>query len=170
MTASAPVVVAYATRQGFTREVAEAIAAELNRIEVPAVLREAGKVTDLDAYSGVVLGAPLYTGRWHRDMRRLLHRHRAALAQLPVAVFALGPRTLAPDEVAASRAQLDHALAGVPELNPVSVAVFGGAIDPARLRFPFNRMPASDVRDWTAIRAWTADIAPRLAGRVPVVR
>jgi hypothetical protein len=50
------------------------------------------------------------------------------------------------------------------------VAVFGGAIDPARLRFPFNRMPASDARDWDAIRTWTAEIAPVVAARLGAVR
>jgi menaquinone-dependent protoporphyrinogen oxidase len=170
MSAVPAVLVAYATRQGFTREVAETIATELEQAGVPAELRAAGAVGDLSVYTGVVLGSPLYTGRWHRDMRRMLHRHRHALANLPVAVFALGPRTLDPEEVAASRAQLDHSLAGVPEITPVAVAVFGGAIDPARLRFPFNRMPASDARDWVAIRAWAAEIAPLVAGRVTAPR
>jgi menaquinone-dependent protoporphyrinogen oxidase len=156
---SAPVLVAFATRHGSTREVAAAIAETLRAQGVPVDLRAAAAVDDVGAYSAVVLGAPLYTGRWHRDVRRLLERDRAALAALPVAVFALGPRTLAPEEVAASQTQLDHALAGVPEVTPVSIGLFGGAIDPARLRFPFNRMPASDARDWRAIRAWARDLA-----------
>jgi menaquinone-dependent protoporphyrinogen oxidase len=66
-------------------------------------------------------------------------------------------------EVAASQSQLDHALAGVREVTPVSIGLFGGVIDPARLRFPFNRMPASDARDWDAIRAWACDLAQLLA-------
>ena len=164
---SPPALVAYATRHGSTREVAVAIADTLRREGVAVELRAAENVDDVGAYSAVVLGAPLYTGRWHRDVRRLLERNRAALASLPVAVFALGPRTLEPEEVAASQTQLDHALAGVPEVTPVSIGLFGGAIDPARLRFPFNRMPASDARDWDAIRAWARDLA-RLLARVHV--
>jgi menaquinone-dependent protoporphyrinogen oxidase len=161
---NAPVLVAFATRHGSTREVAAAIAETLRAEGVPVELRAAANVEDVGGYSAVVLGAPLYTGRWHRDVRRLLERNRAALAALPVAVFALGPRTMAAEEVAASQAQLDHALAGVPEVTPVSIGVFGGAIDPARLRFPFNRMPASDARDWDAIRDWARDLARLLAG------
>jgi menaquinone-dependent protoporphyrinogen oxidase len=161
---SPPVLVAYATRYGATREVAAAIADTLRQEGVAAELLAAGNVDDVGAYSAVVLGAPLYIGRWHRDVRRLLERNRAALASLPVAVFALGPRTMAPEEVAASQNQLDHALAGVPEVTPVSVGLFGGAIDPARLRFPFNRMPAGDARDWDAIIAWARDLARLLAG------
>ena len=41
----------------------------------------------------------------------------------------------------------------------------GGVFDPARLRFPFNlapilrQTPASDIRDWVAIRAWASKLA-----------
>jgi len=45
--------------------------------------------------------------------------------------------------------------------------VFGGKYDPAYLRFPINLLagkePASDLRDWNAIRAWAADLKPILA-------
>ena len=47
----------------------------------------------------------------------------------------------------------------MPELEPVATAVFGGVFDPSQLRFPFNRMPAADARDWDAIRAWADGLA-----------
>jgi hypothetical protein len=46
----------------------------------------------------------------------------------------------------------------VPEVHPAAVAIFGGVVDPKRLRFPFNRMPASDARDWASIRAWAGSV------------
>src|SRR5271169_5073510 len=53
-----------------------------------------GRAGELVAgYDLVVFGAPLYSGRWHRDARRFLRRHRRELAAVPVAVFAMGPRT-----------------------------------------------------------------------------
>jgi hypothetical protein len=39
------------------------------------------------------------------------------------------------------------------------MTIFGGAVDPAKLRWPFNRMPASDARDWQAIDAWADAVA-----------
>jgi len=63
------------------------------------------------------------------------------------------------DDAEGSKAQLGKALAKVPEVDPYAVAVFGGVIDPHVLRFPFNRAPASDARDWSAIRAWATGIA-----------
>jgi hypothetical protein len=47
----------------------------------------------------------------------------------------------------------------VPDVDPYAVAVFGGAIDPRTLRFPFSHIPASDARDWNAIRAWASEIS-----------
>jgi menaquinone-dependent protoporphyrinogen oxidase len=121
------------------------------------------EVGHLRGYDTVVLGGALYAGRLHKDARRFLARHREALSVRSVAVFAMGPGSLEPSAVAGSRAQLDRALAKVPEIEPISVAIFGGVVDPAKLRFPFNRMPASDARDWTAIEAWTAALTPARA-------
>src|SRR5207249_454038 len=75
------------------------------------------------------------------------------------AVFAMGPRTSSEDDLAGSRKQLDHDLAKLPELEPFSIAIFGGVVDPAKLHFPFNRMAASDARDWDAIEAWALELA-----------
>jgi hypothetical protein len=96
---------------------------------------------------------------WHRDARRFLRRHRAALAGRAVAIFALGPMTEDAKQIAGAQKQLGAALRRAKDLRPESVAVFGGVIDPAKLRFPFNRMPAADVRDWDLIRAWAAEHA-----------
>lgn len=160
------VLVAYATKKGSTREVAEAVAATLEQHGLHVETRPAADVSDLDGYDGVVLGGALYTGRLHADARWFLGRHREALAKMPFAVFAMGPRTLAASDVAGSRQQLDHALAKVPEVEPVSAAIFGGVLDPAKQHFPLNRMPACDARDWDLICGWAEAVAVDLsAGR-----
>ena len=157
-----PVLVAYATKAGSTKDVAETVARALREHGLEADARPAAEVGTLSPYGAVVLGTALYTGRVHRDARRFLRSHRAELAKRPLAVFAMGPKTLADDDVASSRAQLDRALAAYPELQAGPVAVFGGVVNPARLRFPFNHMPASDARDWDAIRGWADDVAAAL--------
>jgi menaquinone-dependent protoporphyrinogen oxidase len=154
-----PVLVAYATRHGSTREVAAAIAARLRVDGIEAELRPAHEVTDVQPYRGVIVGGALYTGRWHKAAVALLRRHCEALASRPLAVFALGPRTLEPADLAASRQQLLSSLAKVPELEPYAAAVFGGVIDPKTFHFPLNRIHASDARDWDAIDAFAADCA-----------
>ena len=150
--------VAYGSKHGSTEKVAEAITENLKQAGRDVELRRAADVEDLTRYDGVVLGGSLYFGRWHRDAVRFLSKHRRELSELPVTVFALGPQSAEPQDLAKSRAQLDKALQKVPEVEPRSIAVFGGVIDPAKLRFPLNRMPASDARDWNAIEAWTDEI------------
>jgi menaquinone-dependent protoporphyrinogen oxidase len=156
------ILVAYGTRHGSTREVAEAVADGLRSCGLEVETLDATRAVDVSGYAGVVVGGALYMGRWHPSALSLLERNRRVLAALPVAVFGMGPRTLAEQEVESSRAQLERALAKVPEVKPFSVAIFGGVIGPHALRFPFNRIPASDARDWDAIAGWAAELATRL--------
>jgi menaquinone-dependent protoporphyrinogen oxidase len=150
--------VAYGSKRGSTREVAEALAKKLAEGEREVELRRAAEVEDLTPYDGVILGGSLYFGHWHEDAVRFLAKHRRELSELPVAVFALGPKTAEPKDLAESRAQLEKALQKAPEVVPSLVAVFGGVIDPTTLRFPLSRMPASDARDWEPIDAWADEI------------
>jgi menaquinone-dependent protoporphyrinogen oxidase len=138
------------------------VTVERSKSGLEVELRCAAEVEDLTPYDGVVIRGALYFGRWHEDAARLLVKHRRKLAERPPAVFALGPKTADPHGLAESRAQFDKALAKVPEVEPRSIAVFGGVVDPTRLRFPLNRMPASDARDWDAIDEWADDVATTL--------
>ena len=158
---NSPILVAYASKNGSTEQVAGRVAARLTAHGFVADLRAAHDVSSLGGYGGVVLGSAIYMGRLHSDARAFLKRYRAGLAALPVAVFAMGPHTLADRDVASSRAQLEAALAKVPALRPFATAIFGGVFDPARQHFPFNRLPASDARDWDAIESWADGVAAR---------
>jgi menaquinone-dependent protoporphyrinogen IX oxidase len=77
----------------------------------------------------------------------------------------MGPLTLSDEDVADARKQLEKGL-GRPGVVPDLTAIFGGVIDPGKLRFPLNHMLASDARDWTAIHAWAAQVATEIARRV----
>jgi len=156
------VLVAYASRHGSTREVAERICEAIQSTGVRAHLRPAAGVDDVDGYGGVVLGGALYMGRLHRHAHRFLRRHADALAGRPLAVFASGPTDDEPDHWRESREQLDAALSRY-DLDPVAVQVFGGRVDPSQFHFPLSRIPAGDSRDWDAIEAWGRSI-PELLG------
>ena len=158
-----PILVAYATKRESTHEVADAVAARLRELGHEVNVWPAADIGMLRPYGAVVLGGALYAGRWHRDARRFVATHRDELAKRPVAVYAMGPLKLEPADVRGSREQLDRALAKEPWLEPVSVAVFGGVIDPAKMRFPLTRMEAADARDWDAIRSWADELAETFA-------
>ena len=155
--------VGYATKHGSTREVADAIGERLRERGFVVDVMEARAIPgDLSGYDLVVLGGALYIGRWHHDAVAVLKRHRAELASKPLAVFGMGPAKDEKPAFDAARVQLDHSLARA-AVTPQLTAVFGGVVQPQRLRFPFSWMPASDARDWAAIDGF-ANQAADLAG------
>lgn len=156
------ILVAYASKHGTTREVAESIAATLREQHLDVAIEEAAHVRDIALYDALVVGGGLYMGKWHSDAQHLLKRHRHELAGKRLAVFGMGPDSLEPAKVAESRKQLDRALAAIPELEPIAVTIFGGALKPETWRFPFNKLPAFDARDWDAIHSWAMDLAAKL--------
>ena len=162
---STSILVTYASSYGSTQEVAEFVAATLRTQGVEVDLRPIREVRALAGYRAVVLGAPFYMFHWHTDARRFLARFQRELTNgLPIAIFAGGPIEDSTEQWQDRRSDLDKELAKFPWLTPVSVQLIGGKFDPAKLRFPYNlipamrNMPASDLRDWATIRAWAGSL------------
>ncbi len=174
------ILVVYATKYGSTREVAETIASTLRGASLPVYVQPAREVKSLEGYRAVVIGTALRIGHWYKDTDAFLAQHREALGRLPVAVFALGPTQGSPadDDWKACQANFDQELAAkAPWLKPVSSRMFGGKYDPAALRgldklltlmpgTPLKGMPATDARDFDAIRAWATELAATLQATV----
>ena len=166
----ASLLVAYATKYGSTREVAEGVAKRISERGVKVDVRPARDVDSFDGYDAVVFGGALYFFRLIREGRRFLARNRKALSALPVAVFGMGPIEDTEEQYVGARGHLDKSLDKNRSISPVAVAVFGGALDPTALRFPHanpatKKMPPTDLRDWEAINAW-ADTLPESLGLV----
>jgi len=165
---AARILVGYATKMGSTREIAEAVATELRERGAAVEVRPLREVRSLDGVAAVVIGAPMYMFRLHKDAKAFLARHRTALAALPTAVFSLGPFHDVEKEWNEVRAVFEKEMGRFPWLTPVAREVFGGAFDPAKLAFPYTLVPAmkkmapSDARDWDAIRRWAAGLVPLL--------
>jgi menaquinone-dependent protoporphyrinogen oxidase len=166
---AAPILVAYATRYGSTREVAESIGATLRAHGNIVDVRPAKDVETLDEYRAVVLGAPLYIGKLLADAQHFLARFQVQFAGTPLAIFALGPVNDDEEEIKGAREQLDKELAKHQWLAPIAVNVFVGRYDPAHLGFlhklmaampatPLHGLSATDERDWQATRDWANDL------------
>jgi menaquinone-dependent protoporphyrinogen oxidase len=167
---SSSILVTYATRYGSTQEVAETIAGTLRDAGLDVDIQPARDVRALESYDAVVLGAPLYVGRWHEQAHSFLSKFHEALLRRSVAIFALGPLSTDEAEMLGTRRQLDNELGKYPWLKPVALELFVGKYDPAKLSFshklltiapasPLHGKPASDNRNWTAIRAWASELA-----------
>ena len=170
------VLVAYASIHGSTQEVAGVVAATLRDQGVEVDLRPIREVRTLTGYSAVTLGAPMYMFHWHKDAHHFLTRFQRELTNgLPVAIFAGGPIEDTREQWQDRRSDLDRELAKYSWLTPVSVQLIGGKFDPARLRFPYNlipamrNLPACDLRDWTAIRTWAGTLTEEFKWLQPLV-
>ena len=157
------ILIACATRFGSTQEVAETIAASLRQAGFEVDVQPMQEVKALDHYDAIVLGAAIYNAKWHPDAHKFLSQHQEPLSQRPVAIFALGPLSTGDAEMQRSRRQLDRELEKYPWLKPVALEMFVGKLDPSKLGF-FERLlsPASDHRDWEAIRAWANALPAQL--------
>jgi menaquinone-dependent protoporphyrinogen oxidase len=158
------VLVAYATKNGSTAEIARTIADTLDEQGMHAVARPAGEVVDLGSYDAVVLGSALYAGRWLREARRFTRRHERALVALPMWLFSSGPLDASAHErlvppVAARR------------LDAREHVTFGGRLEEGAsgwvARMLIKQGRGGDFRDMEQIRAWSQAIAKELAAERP---
>jgi menaquinone-dependent protoporphyrinogen IX oxidase len=128
---------------------------------------EAPLVQALTGHDGVIVAGSIYAGRWHPDAKAFIKRFEHDLASRRVAIFAMGPKTSEPDDIASAHEQLDLNLKRLPDVGAEPIAVFGGVIRPEKLHFPFSRLPETDARDWEAISSFADAYAARFAA-VPV--
>jgi menaquinone-dependent protoporphyrinogen oxidase len=149
-----PILIAFDTKHGSTAEVADAIASRLRERGAEVEIGPARGASDLTDFRGIIVGAPIYSGRWMKGAHRLLRK----LAKVPpdrrppVAIFALGPRKdEGPEDWVRPRQQFERALDKHRTISPISTALFGG-VDPPR------KKDHRDVRDWGAIAAWADQV------------
>jgi menaquinone-dependent protoporphyrinogen oxidase len=166
------VLVTYASKYGSTGGVADAIGKELCNRGAAVDVCMLKNVGDLNSYRGVVVGSAIYRGKWLPEAVDFVERNRGVLRQVPVAYFLVCMNMREPTEENRRKvlAYLDPVLKAVPQVQPVKVGTFAGALDYSNLSLPIkaimNLKGASegDFRDWTAIRTWAEGLcSPLLA-------
>jgi menaquinone-dependent protoporphyrinogen IX oxidase len=146
------ILVTYATNAGSTAKIAQAVADELAKNAAVETL-PLDKVTSLEPYSAIVLGAPMIVG-WHRGALAFLRKNQAALGQKPLAIFVTCVNLTQTDETSLEGVPLfiDEKLPKAPKnparlgfkenystsknyltpilklVKPVSIGIFGGSL------------------------------------------
>jgi menaquinone-dependent protoporphyrinogen oxidase len=163
------VLVAYASKYGATREIAERICQVLNASGLVADAEPIHEIRDLTPYTAVVLGSAIYAGQWMGEAIAFLKEHELLLARRPVWFFSSGP-TGEGDPVELLKGwRFPEAHKALSErIQPRDTTVFHGALQMNRLNFAEKlivkgvKAPVGDFRDWQAVTTWAERIAEAL--------
>ncbi len=174
------VLVAVASRQGGTRQIARAIATELNAQRIVTEVRNIEDVVDVTGYDAVVLGSAIHTHHWLKEAERFVELHGAELRARPVWLFSSG--MLAADTDAPWAADYPRDIAHLMTATGAQDhQIFTGRRVMGEPKFfwsliakPFTLMDhfhltLGDFRDWEAIGAWGREIAGALLSRTSCV-
>ena len=177
------VLVAYASKAGSTKGIAEFIGEKLRERGVTADVQETRSIKRAEDYDAFVVGSAVYMFHWIKEAKQFVLKNRTLLASRPVWLFSSGPVGLQKTD-SKGRDLLDVTISGPKEIGELTEAakprdhrVFFGALYSDRvggamgLTYRLMRrskavresMPDGDYRDWKDIEAWANGIADALA-------
>jgi menaquinone-dependent protoporphyrinogen oxidase len=163
------VLVAYGSKYGSTKEIAEKIGEAIAREGLEVDIKSAKDVKSIADYRGVVIGSAAYIGMWRKEVNHFVKKNEKALAGLPVWVFSSGPAGKG-DPVQQMQGWLipKSIKPVIDNIKPRDITVFHGNIDVGKMNFIEKRMIKAakseygDFRDWDAIAKWGKGIAMEL--------
>jgi menaquinone-dependent protoporphyrinogen oxidase len=149
------VLIAFGSKRGGTAGLAVMIDDALTDAGHQAQVCPAGEVNDVADVDAVIVVGALYANRWHRDARRLVRRHRAALRRLPVWLVSSGPLddSAAHNDIPPTKQVQEMARA----VGARGHVTFGGRLAPdakGLLAGVVAKNNAGDWRDRDHVRRW----------------
>jgi menaquinone-dependent protoporphyrinogen oxidase len=158
------VLVAFASERGGTEGLADMVGSDLRFLGHSVTDVAAHAVTSVDEYDAVIVGAPIYFGRWHAEALDFIDRFAEPLRQRPVWLFASGP--LNDDAVKGPIKPISHVKQAMKKVNARGQITFGGRLSPAQCdTFMATRMVkkhSGDFRDFTAVSVWVNEVNKEL--------
>ncbi|HTY81662.1 MAG TPA: flavodoxin domain-containing protein [Dehalococcoidales bacterium] len=160
------ILVAYASKYGSTKEIAEKIGEVLKQVGVAAVVADLKSARDITPYQNIVIGSAMYMGQWRKEAVNFLKNNEAALSQRKVWVFGTGPSGKGdPAQLLKGVTMPAKVKEIVDRIKPQDSTVFHGNLDAARMsgfeKWIVKRVGggAGDFRDWQMITDWANKIA-----------
>jgi menaquinone-dependent protoporphyrinogen oxidase len=159
------ILIAYASKYGSTKEIAEKIGEMLKQEGLQADVLPVKSVKNPAAYKNMVLGVAMYIGMWRKEAVNFLKANEKLLAERKVWIFATGPSGKGdPKELLKGVIVPNRVKQVIDRIKPQDVAAFHGSLDVKKMN-PFEKWiiknvkaEMGDFRDWDAINKWAKGI------------
>ena len=159
------VLVAYESQFGSTAEVADFVAKNLNtKLAIDIV--KITDVTDLSAYSTVIVGSAIQYDTWMKEARQFIDLNQDALSTKSVSYFLVCLTLSKKSQAAKKQAQeyADKIVRLSPKVKVKQFGQFAGVLDYSKMSFSTRifakgimailGVKEGDYRDWDQIRLW----------------
>jgi len=160
------VLVAYASKYGATKEIAEKIGEVLKQEGLQADVLPVKSVKNLADYKDIVIGSAMYLGMWRREGANFLKKNEKLLTARRVWIFSTGPSGKGdPVELLKGARVAFNVKSIIERIKPRDTAVFHGNIDEKKVNFWEKLMVKTakgefgDFRDWEMITKWAKRVA-----------
>ena len=164
------ILIAYASKYGSTREVAERIGQVLRKEGCEVDVRSVKDVKDLSTYQSVIIGSATRMEKLLSEAVEFATQHASELQRMTTAYFVTGV-TMKQDtpENRAKAIGFLHPLCAIKQ--PIRMGLFAGKLDYAKIGLLWRTMAKQDktglmtegdFRDWPGIEAWAREVASAL--------
>ncbi|KAH0543426.1 hypothetical protein FGG08_002284 [Glutinoglossum americanum] len=157
------ILVAYASAQGSTKEIAERISTRIPPSIGSTDCRTIGGIGQVNDYDAIIVGSAIHSGAWLPEATDFIHKHSEALSKRPLWAFSVGMADALPSIFRKKGAELEEAKmadAVSHDVHPKSHKLFSGVVQPELmpgiLRTIFRVFGGrfGDLRDWSDIEKW----------------
>ena len=166
------ILMTYGTKYGSTAEIATRIGQRMTASGFDTDVLQANLAIDVTKYDAVIVGSPIYGGKWLADPTLLLVVNHERLRSIPIVLFSVGMIDVKhPGKLRELHdAWVDEAFAreGI-NLNIIASVTFDGAYWrrnlPLWMRFVDSIIrfgPQGDYRQWARIETWADETAQAL--------
>lgn len=165
MTKKTSVLIAYASKHGSTKEIAEFIGTNLSDQGFGVTVKDVSEVNVLDDYDVIILGSAVYAGSWMSSAKVFSERFKEDLLGKPLWLFSSGQVGSPPKPETNKSSDADNIMRSV---KVIDYRHFSGRLDKDLLniaeRAIIRAVKASygDYRNWEDIKSWAVDIARHL--------
>jgi menaquinone-dependent protoporphyrinogen oxidase len=164
------ILIGYASNHGSTAEIADCIGKELKSKKTTVEIQPVVKVESVENYDVVIIGSPIYYGKWLAEIPEFVENNLEKLIKIPVACFITCMAAIKTDEdnIKEANGHLTKSLAQIPRIKPFKTGYFAGKLDYKKCTLietilmkvimMWKGAEAGDYRNWSKIKSWTSAV------------